>query len=122
MISGLGIDLVQIHRIKEIIEKWDQKFTERIFTSEEIKYCSNHKNPHLHYASTFAAKEALIKAHGRGNLKFKEIEIVRENTGKPIIKLSGNALTIIKNNNINNISVSLTHDGDYSIAVVVLEH
>jgi len=122
MIVGLGVDLVKINRIKDIIDKWHKKFTSKIFTSEEIKYCSKHKYSFLHYASTFAAKEAFIKAHGRGNLRFKEIELLRENTGKPIINLHGSALQIIKSKNINNISVSLTHDGDYSIAVVVLEN
>ena len=121
MIDGLGIDLVKINRIKDIIEKWDEKFTTKLFTLQEIKYCSRHKIPYLHYASTFAAKEALIKAHGRGNLRFKEIELIRENTGKPFIKLHGSALQIMNKKNINNISVSLTHDGDYSVAVVVLE-
>jgi len=122
MIDGLGIDLVKINRIKDIIEKWDTKFTSRLFTPLEIDYCSKHKTPYLHYASTFAAKEALIKAHGRGNIKFKEIEILREDTGKPIIKIHGNAMQIMKNKDIHNISVSLTHDGDYAIAVVVLEN
>lgn len=121
MIDGLGIDLVKIERIKDIIERWDKKFTSKLFTENEITYCTGHKQPHLHYASTFAAKEAFIKAHGRGNLKFKEIELIRENSGKPVIRLHGKALEIIHKKKINNISVSLTHDGDYSIAVVVLE-
>ncbi len=121
MISGLGIDLVKIERIKDIVEKWNVKFTARLFTANEINYCSRHKNPYVHYASTFAAKEAFIKAHGRGNIKFKEIEVIRENTGKPVIKLYGNALNLINSKDISNINVTMTHDGDYSVAVVVLE-
>ncbi len=121
MIDGLGVDLVKIERIKHIIDKWDKKFTAKLFTDNEIQYCSKHKNQYLRFASTFAAKEALIKAHGRGNLKFKEIEILREVTGKPQVNLHGNAQKLINDKHITTINVTITHDGEYTVAVVVLE-
>ncbi|NIP38077.1 MAG: holo-[acyl-carrier-protein] synthase [Candidatus Dadabacteria bacterium] len=121
MIDGLGVDLVKIERIKEIINTWDKKFTTKIFTETEIAYCAKHKNSYLRYASTFAAKEAFIKAHGRGNLRFRDIEVVRENTGRPVINLHGNALKLIQHKYISRINVTITHDGDYAVAVVVLE-
>lgn len=121
MIEGLGVDLVKISRIKEIIERWSDKFTLKLFTEVEINYCSAHKASYLRYASTFAAKEAFIKAHGRGNLKFKDIEIVREETGRPVVRLFGEAKHLMEQKNINNINVTMTHDGEYAVAVVVLE-
>lgn len=121
MIAGLGVDLVKISRIKEIIERWSDKFTSKLFTDVEINYCSAHKDSHLRYASTFAAKEAFIKAHGRGNLKFKDIEIAREHTGRPVVRLFGEAKHLMEQKNITNINVTMTHDGEYAVAVIVLE-
>ncbi|NIT14554.1 MAG: holo-[acyl-carrier-protein] synthase [Candidatus Dadabacteria bacterium] len=121
MIDGMGVDLVRIDRIKDILNKWDTKFTDKLFTSNEIEYCTKHKDNHLHFASTFAAKEAFIKAHGRGNIRFKDIEILRENTGKPVIRLHGKAREMIVDKHINTINLTMTHDGEYCIAVVVLE-
>ncbi len=64
MIYGVGIDLVKIDRMKEVVEKWGQRFLERVFTAGEISYCYEKKNPYLSLSVRFAAKEALIKAIG----------------------------------------------------------
>lgn len=121
MIAGIGVDLVKIIRIKEILERWSDKFTSKLFTDVEINYCSAHKDSYLRYASTFAAKEAFIKAHGRGNLKLKDIEIVREESGRPVVRLYREAKDLMALKNITNINVTMTHDGEYAVAVVVLE-
>ncbi len=122
MIVGLGIDLVKIDRIEKLVDTWDKKFLNKIYTKEEIQYCSRHKRSAQHYASTFAVKEAFIKAHGRGNINFKDIEVIRGKTGKPKINLYNNAKDIIQNKSIINIHVTITHDADYSVAAVILEH
>jgi len=122
MIVGIGVDLVKINRFELLIDKWQEKIIKRIFTNEEHLYCSRHKKPPQHYAATFAVKEAVIKAYGKGDVKFKEIEILRQDTGKPIICLYGDTKKKINYMGVDNIHISITHDGDYSIAVAILEN
>lgn len=121
MIVGLGVDLVKIRRFEILIEKWQEKIINRIFTNEEHLYCSGHKNSPQHYAATFAVKEAVIKAYGKGGVKLKEIEILRHDTGKPFICLYGDTKEKIDLLGVDNIHISITHEGDYSMAVVILE-
>ena len=121
MIVGLGVDLVKINRFEMVIEKWQEKLINKIFTNKEHLYCSRHKNSTQHYAATFAVKEALIKAYGKGYVKLKEIEIQRNDTGKPFICLYGDTKKKINSLGVDNIHISITHDGDYSMAVVILE-
>lgn len=121
MITGLGIDLVDISRIEELILKWKRKVIDKVFTKEEFLYCSKHNKPYQHYASTFAVKEALIKAYGKGKLSLKEIEVIRQASGRPVVNLYGNTKDIIDSAGVDNIHVTITHDAGYSIAVVILE-
>ena len=116
MIKGLGIDIIEIDRIKAAHKKHGDKFLNKIFTEREIKYCTNHKAfkfPEL--AARFAAKEAYSKAIGTGlaGIKFKEIEILNNKNGKPHIAVSGKIMK--------NIHVSLTHSLNYAAASVVIE-
>lgn len=122
MIVGLGVDLVKIKRFEVLIEKWQKKIINRIFTNKEYLYCSMHKNPPQHYAATFAVKEAVIKAYGKGDVKLKEIEILRQDTGKPQVCLYGNTKEKINSTGADFIHISITHDGDYTIAVAILEN
>ena len=121
MIVGLGVDFVKIRRFELLIEKWHDRLINRVFTSEENIYCSKHKNSPQHYAATFAVKEAIIKAYGKGDIKLKEIEILRHHTGKPFVCLYGDAKEKIGLLGVDNIHISISHDGDYSIAVAILE-
>src|SRR5260221_6024283 len=92
MIVGLGVDLIEIERVKQAHLKHGKRFIERLFTPAEARYCLGKKDPYPSLAGRFAAKEAVIKAfsHGfGGRWKWTQIEVVRERSGKPNIELTG---------------------------------
>ncbi len=116
----MGIDIIEVSRIKVSIEDYSSLFTERIFTPDEIKYCSNKPNPFQHYAARFAAKEAFSKATGTGwntDFSWQEVEVMNEASGRPLLRLSGLAL---RNFGMKKIFLSLSHSGDYVAAVVII--
>ena len=122
MIYGVGIDLVKIERMKDVVERWGEKFLERVFTEAEISYCYEKKNPYLSLAVRFAAKEALIKAMGSEiPVSLTDIEVINSMKGKPIIKVNGRLEKFFREKAIMQISLSLSHEKDYGIACVVLE-
>jgi|UniRef100_UPI00378462CC holo-[acyl-carrier protein] synthase len=119
--TGIGIDLVEVPRIRELLEKHGQRFKERTFTAGEIAYCDACAEPAMHYAARFAAKEAVAKALGTGlwaeGVIWTDIEVVREASGKPAIVLHGAA----KQHAAEAIClVSLTHTRDLAMAQVIL--
>ena len=123
MIYGIGIDLIEVERIRKQLERSD-RFINRIFTPDEIVYCESKKNRAQNFAARFAAKEAFFKALGtgwRGGLAFNPVEVVNDSLGKPEIRLHGKAEKLIAEKNITNICVSLTHLKDFASAIVTLE-
>ena len=122
MIYGTGIDIVRIARIKEISEKWGDRFLRRVFTDSEISYCFQKRNPYGSLAVRFAAKEALIKAIGSEiPVSFTDMEVTNSGTGKPSLKVSGKLATFFKSKSIIKIHLSLSHEDEYGIASVILE-
>jgi holo-[acyl-carrier protein] synthase len=124
MIYGIGIDLVKGIRIKEALERWGERFQNKVFTPGEVRYCMQKKNPSPNFAARFAAKEAFVKALGIGirrGVHWKDIEVQRGPLGRPVLKLNGRAVEICQKERIEGLFLSLTHDGDYSGAIVVLE-
>ena len=124
MILGLGIDIVNISRIESLLEKWRDRFINRIFTPKEIEYCINKKFASRHFAARFAAKEAFLKALGVGlgyGISLKDIEITNNSIGSPSIELHRKAEETCRKRNIKNIFLSLSHDGEYGVAQVILE-
>lgn len=113
MITGIGIDIVEIRRVEKLIRQYGSRFIKRTFTPKEIKYCKDKPNPAQHYAGRFAVKEALIKALGRP-LILKEIEVDRG----PKITLTGKAKKNLKNKKI---LLSISHDHEYAVAQVILQ-
>lgn len=123
MIAGLGIDMIEVDRIAEKINK-ESGFRELIFSANEITYCESMTNKFEHYAARFAAKEAFYKALGTGWLEgtaFNEIEIVHTATGKPEFNFTGPTANIIDLMEFCTISVSLTHLKTTASAVVIIE-
>ena len=123
MIFGVGIDNIEVKRIKKQIDS-SSKFKEKIFTAKEIEYCESKKNYAESFAARFAAKEAFLKAVGTGwsnGLQFKDIEILNDEKGKPMVHLQGKAKQIILDNEINNIQVSITHLKEIASAIIILE-
>jgi len=124
MIYGIGIDLVMVKRIEEALQRWGERFQRKVFTAYEIDYCSQKRNPSPHFAARFAAKEAFVKALGLGmrrGVHWKDVEVQRGPLGKPLLKLSGRAWEICQRDKIEGLFLSLTHDYEYSSAMVVLE-
>ncbi len=118
-ILGLGVDIVETSRIKSAILRHGEAFLERVFTDEEIAYCSAMKDPHPFYAARFAAKEAVSKAFGTGlgsEMAFREIEVRRKESGEPFIVLSGTAAETAERLGIREVRVSLSHTEQYGVA------
>ncbi|MBE2286862.1 MAG: holo-ACP synthase [Prosthecobacter sp.] len=119
--TGIGIDLVEVSRIREMLEKHGRRFTERTFTPDEIAYCSACADPAMHYAARFAAKEAVAKALGTGlwaeGVIWTDIEVVRDPNGRPSIRLHGAAR---QHAGSGTCLVSLTHTRELAMAQVIL--
>ena len=124
MITGIGIDVVQNDRIRDSIEKFGDRFLNRIYMEGEKEYCNKSANPALHYAARWAAKEAAFKALGTGwaaGVKWKDVEVERLASGKPELRLHGEALALATKQGASRFHVSLTHDQLISCAVVIFE-
>ncbi|MDB5022625.1 MAG: acpS [Mucilaginibacter sp.] len=123
MTSGVGIDMIEVGRVAEKINK-ESGFRELVFSKTEIAYCESKKNKFEHYAARFAAKEAFFKALGTGwaeNTLFSEVEIINNKEGKPEVSLSGSTLETISSMGIKKILVSLSHIKTMASAVVLVE-
>lgn len=122
---GLGIDIVEVGRMKSILER-TPSFAERVFSPDERAYCDKSAIPATHYALRFAAKEAIVKALGTGfadGIGVRDIEVVRAKSGRPIAKLSGRALEIANDQGVREVSISLsyTHTDAVACAMVVTD-
>lgn len=123
MIFGIGIDLIEIDRIRRICDKWGGRFTSRIFTKKELDYCNSKKNCYQSLAGRFAAKEAMFKALGTGwnlGMRWKEIGVINNKLGKPSIVLSGEVANFADKLGIKKALVSLSHTKNLVVAQVVL--
>ena len=119
-VFDIGIDIIEIKRIKNSIEK-QPRFLEKIFTENEIEYFKSNGFRYESIAGNFAAKEAISKALGTGirDFKFKDIEILRNELGKPIVKTYNNLSSICIKYNVTDIKVSISHCKDYAVANAV---
>ena len=124
MISGIGIDMIDVDRIAERVGR-ENGFKEMIFSPGEIVYCEKMAHPAEHFAARFAAKEAFFKALGTGWLNgtsFNEIEVVHDEKMKPSLKLSGNTAEHLSAViDISKVLVSLSHIKTVATAIVIIE-
>jgi holo-[acyl-carrier protein] synthase len=123
MIVGLGSDLLDVARIEQKLRE-DSGLAASLFTPLEIRYCESQRHPAQHYATRFAAKEALLKALGTGwrdGLSWREIEIRRDELGRPVIALSGKVEQLAREHGVTRVHASLTHTAAYAAATVILE-
>ncbi len=123
-IHGIGVDIVRISRIREAVQRWGDRFLERVFTEQERKYCFKKVNPYPSLAARFAAKEAFIKAVSTPVvISLREIETVNDSSGAPVLRLHGKAESILGKISANKeVHLSMSHDGDYAVAFVVIEY
>ena len=124
MVVGLGVDIVQNDRIQGIIDKWGDKFLSKIFTKTELDFINKHEQKMQRYASNYAVKEAFVKALGTGfrnGINFHNIQVRRDELGKPFIELMGTTKSFAEQKGINKIHTTISHEKDYSVAVVIFE-
>lgn len=125
MIIGSGIDLVEIARIQQSLERYGPRFLNRVFTASEQAYCMRKRHAAESLAARFAAKEAAAKALGTGisrGVNWLEIEVVRESGGRPSIRFHGRAAEFASRLGVVHAALSLTHTASLSMASVVLEN
>lgn len=123
MITGLGIDVIEVDRVAEKIQK-EQGFRELVFAPEEIAYCEPKAHKYQHYAARFAAKEAFFKALGTGwadGTQFNEVIVQNDELGKPHIILKNQTSVTLKNLNLNSIHLSFSHIENTAAAIVIIE-
>jgi holo-[acyl-carrier protein] synthase len=124
MVLGLGTDLIETGRVQQSIDRFGDRFLERIFSPGEIAYCKRKKNAAESFAARFAAKEAGAKALGTGisrGVTWREFEVKREASGRPSLHLSGRAAELAGAMGVKRIQLSLTHSRELAVAVVVVE-
>ncbi|MBI3603513.1 MAG: holo-ACP synthase [Nitrospirae bacterium] len=120
---GIGLDLVKITRIRSLMERWQDRFLQRLYTEEERRYCLKRASPYASLAGRFAAKEAVLKALGTGwtdGIRWVDIQVLNDKNGKPVATATGRAETLLREAGVTGIHVSLSHDADYAIAEAVL--
>lgn len=122
-VVGIGVDLVEVRRIARALERWGDRFTERLFTPAERARAGRGRNRVPRLAARFAAKEAVMKALGTGRrgVGWREVEITNEPSGAPRVRLVGRAARVAEAAGIVRVHVSLTHDRHYAAAFAVAE-
>ena len=115
----IGVDIIEINRIEEVVKRWGKTFLERVFTPAELKLYGNTAS----LAARFAAKEAVLKAIGACDkgISWQDIEILAEDSGKPLVNLTGKANFEADAAAIYQINISLSHSKDYAVAFVIGE-
>lgn len=126
MIFGIGIDTIEVPRIERTISRYGEQFLNRIYSKQEISYCLSRRFSAEHFAARFAAKEAFAKAIGTGirrGFRWSEVEVRKEYSGKPMIRLYGSMLGIAAKivGSEYQVTVSLTHTKETAEAVVIIE-
>jgi holo-[acyl-carrier protein] synthase len=124
MIVGTGIDIAEVDRIAASLERFGRRFTERVFTEAEIRYCESKANKAERYAARFAAKEAGMKAIGTGwsrGVRWRDIEVQRQPGARPTVVFHGKAGEHFAKLGAARAHLSLTHTKGMAMAVVVLE-
>ena len=123
-VIGAGVDLVEVARIRQVLEQWQDRFTCRVFLEAERLYCESRPLPWMHYAVRFAVKEAVAKAFGTGisqELGWQDIEVVADPvTRAPSVRFSPKGQALADRRRIARVLVSLSHTHNYAVAQAIL--
>jgi holo-[acyl-carrier protein] synthase len=124
MITGCGVDIVEISRISALAERHGDRFLKKLFTPAEIEYCRRFKNQGERYAARFAAKEAVFKALGTGwreGIRWLDVEVTHRPSGKPELVLRGRARELADGQGVTRMEISISHADHYAVAQVIFE-
>jgi holo-[acyl-carrier protein] synthase len=114
MIIGTGVDITEVRRLRQAIEKWGEEFLNRVFTTEEMENAKTRGSLYQHLAGRFAAKEAIFKALGDKNLTWKDVQILNDKEGKPFCRiLNGKAKDLA-------VHISISHVKTYAVAQAII--
>jgi holo-[acyl-carrier protein] synthase len=123
IVIGVGADIIEVERIRGVLERQGERFLNRVFTEEERAYCSSMKYPHKHYAARFAAKEAVSKCFSTGigaELGWKSVSIYHGERKQPLVRLDDKGEALLRQVGATQVSVSLSHTDTVAMAVAVL--
>lgn len=124
MIHGVGVDIVEVERIRKAILKYGDKFVRRIFTADEIAHCNGKADMCLRYAARFAAKEAAFKSlrgQWRKGMRWLDFETLGKESTPPSLRLTGGAAAMRQDAEVTTLHLSISHNRHYAVAVVVAE-
>jgi len=124
LIVGIGIDVLEISRLRRSLAEHGTRFTSRVFTPAEREFCLSRSDPAPHFAARFAAKEALFKAIGTGwakGVRWQDVEVRRDGARPPDLHLSGEAARRCRTLGVSAVHISLSHSENTAVAAVILE-
>ena len=114
MILGTGVDIIEVRRIKEAVEKYGKVFLQRIFTDKELKHAAARSNLYQHFAGRFASKEAVFKALGDKNLNWKDVQVLNDEDGRPHCTLLNKIHDKVE------VHLSISHIKNYAVANAII--
>lgn len=120
-VYSIGVDMAEVARLREMIDRHGDRFLKRVFTENEIAYCRQKATYAQNFAARFAAKEAVFKAAGTGlvvGMNWRDVEVVNDSRGRPLVRLSGTTADMLKGKKIH---LSLSHTAQTAIAMVIVE-
>ena len=123
VLIGLGADLIEVERVKGVLERQGPRFLERVFTEEERAYCSRMAHPHKHYAARFAAKEAVSKCFTTGigaELGWRSVSIYHGARNQPLVRLDDKAQALLAQIGATHVLVTLSHTESHALAVAAM--
>jgi holo-[acyl-carrier protein] synthase len=123
-VLGVGVDIIETERIEHSLERFGERFLQRVFTDGEIAYCQSMKYPARHFAARFAAKEAVSKAFGTGigkSMGWRDIDVRKKPSGEPFVVLDGGAKSLAADRNVRGVWISLSHTNHHAVAMIALE-
>jgi len=121
MVIGIGIDIIEIERIKKSVDEYGDQYLKKVYTPNELKYCLAKKNKYQHLAARFAAKEAIYKAissNWNSELSWQDMEIINGPNGMPEVKFKGNLEKFLSNEK--SLKISMSHSRDYVACVAIV--
>ncbi len=121
MVIGIGVDIIEIDRIKDSVDRFGERFLNKIYTKKELDYCLSKSNKYQHLAARFAAKEAVAKALATGwnkEFRWQNIEITNEPNGMPVVELTGKLKTFLSEDK--SLKITMSHSRDYVVCMAII--